>query len=850
MRPLRAVFVLSVILPLSTRIQAQSIPDFDVNAYRVFLAAHAEMSSDQLLSLHSAGSFRKETATQISSALHLPGIDSAYKLTADEKTLLGRHGFVVTERLRSKSFGDAFYDVYKADLPVFISTDAILHALHMSYDMILIESEKEVIIPELGSALTAIQGRISSLALRYANDQRMLPALADADLYLTVARRLLGQNVLPFYPSTTPASDDILQKIAAAQPVEGAAPLFADSIRLVDYSQFTPRGHYTREEILRKYFQSMMWLGRTEFYLSPPTGTQERYTEAQIQRQVIAALLLAEAIGLSGMETALNRIDDIIRFYVGESDNVTLDCLRALAAGTGISAADELLDTLRLRAFQSALLTNGWAYQRILSQMLVSESPLATDQIQPASSFLLMGQRFVIDSYVTGSVVYDKIVYQNSKIRRMLPSTQDVLFALGNDASGQLLVPELDRYHYATNLAALRYLVDAYEPQFWQKTIYNGWLNAIRALNPPLQRSGLPAFMQTAAWWQEKLNTQLSSWAQLRHDNLLYAKQSYTGIPVCSYPCGYVEPIPEFYHRVGALADTAAPYFEHQSSPRLQSVASYFRKVKGSMDTLAAIAGKELAGTGLDPAEAGFLKRTMYMDVGCVAVPDGWYARLYFGEMTSTQEDIVVADVHTSPADEVGTPVGWVLHAGTGPVNLAFVVTDVPGTGNVAFVGPVLSYYEHVTSDFKRLTDEEWKAQYAGMVATRPSWVNLYLADRSGQIQASGQTLLTGIQDDPVTPGLPQIIVLAQNFPNPFNSETVIPLIVSQGKGEAQIDLAIYDIQGRLVRRLVNNVLPEGSYRVRWDGRSDGGRSVASGIYVSMLRAAGSLQTKKMVLIR
>jgi hypothetical protein len=850
MRPLRAVFVLSLILPLSAGIRAQTVPDFDMNAYRAFLAAHADMSSDQLLSLHSAASFRKESPTQLSSALHFPGIDSVYKLTADEKTLLGRHGFVVTERLRPKSFGDAFYDVYKADLPVFISTDAILHALHMSYDMILIESEKEVIIPELGSALTAIQGQMPSLASRYANDQRMLPALADVDLFLTVARRLLGQNVLPFYPSTTLASDDILQRIAAAQPTKGAAPLFADSMRFIDYSQFTPRGHYTREEILRKYFQSMMWLGRTEFYLSPPTGTQEKYTEAQIQRQVIAALLLAEAIGLSGMETSLNEIDDIIRFYVGESDNVTLDCLQGLASGTGISRADELLDTLRLRAFQSALLTNGWAYQRILSQMLVSETPFATDQIQPASSFLLMGQRFVIDSYVTGSVVYDKIVYQNWKVRRMLPSTQDVLFALGNDASGQLLVPELDRYHYATNLAALRYLVDAYEPQFWQRTIYNGWLNAIRALNPPTQRSGLPAFMQTAAWWQEKMNTQLSSWAQLRHDNLLYAKQSYTGIPVCSYPCGYVEPIPEFYGRVGALADTAAAYFDHQSSPQLQYVASYFRRVRGSMDTLAAIAGKELAGTGLDPAEEGFLKRTMYMDIGCVAVPDGWYARLYFGEMTSMQEDIVVADIHTSPADESGAIVGWVLHAGTGPVNLAFVVTDVPGSGNVAFVGPVLSYYEHVTSDFKRLTDEEWKAQYAGLIATRPSWVNLYLANQSGQIQASGQTLLTGIQDDPVKPGLPQSIVLAQNYPNPFNSETVIPLIVSQGKGEARIDLAVYDIQGRLVRRLVNSVLPEGSYLVRWDGRSDGGRSVASGVYVSMLRTAGSLQTKKMVLIR
>ena len=62
------------------------------------------------------------------------------------------------------------------------------------------------------------------------------------------------------------------------------------------------------------------------------------------------------------------------------------------------------------------------------------------------------------------------------------------------------------------------------------------WLNSIRKLNPPKDRSALPQFMQTAAFWQEKLNTQLSSWAQLRHDNLLYAKQSYTGgVPICPF---------------------------------------------------------------------------------------------------------------------------------------------------------------------------------------------------------------------------------------------------------------------------------------------------------------------------
>ncbi len=124
---------------------------------------------------------------------------------------------------------------------------------------------------------------------------------------------------------------------------------------------------------------------------------------------------------------------------------------------------------------------------------------------QPASAFLLLGQRFVIDSYITGDVVYDKIIFNGQKVLRMLPSTLDVLFALGNDASAQLLEPELARYNYSSNLAALRYLVNSYEPQFWNSSLFNGWLSMIRTLNPPQDRTSLPTFMQTAAWWQEKI---------------------------------------------------------------------------------------------------------------------------------------------------------------------------------------------------------------------------------------------------------------------------------------------------------------------------------------------------------
>jgi hypothetical protein len=155
-----------------------------------------------------------------------------------------------------------------------------------------------------------------------------------------------------------------------------------------------------------------------------------------------------------------------------------------------------------------------------------------------------------------------------------------------------------------------------------------------------------------------------------------------------------------------------------------------------------------------------------------------------------------------------------------------------------------------VSTNFKRLTDEEWKAQYVGVLSSRPSWVNVYLADQSGKTRGDGPTLLTGVQWDPADITLPQTVTMAQNYPNPFNSATVIPLLVPQGNGPGRVDLAVYDIQGCRIRQLVNEYLPPGSYMVRWDGRSDDGRSIASGVYVSMLKAQGTVQTAKMVLIR
>ena len=76
-----------------------------------------------------------------------------------------------------------------------------------------------------------------------------------------------------------------------------------------------------------------------------------------------------------------------------------------------------------------------------------------------------------------------------------------------------------------------------------------------------------PEALRTRAWALKALNTQLASWTQLRHDTVLYAKQSYTGVPLCEYPAGYVEPVPRFWARLERLAGHAATLLEKTSYP-------------------------------------------------------------------------------------------------------------------------------------------------------------------------------------------------------------------------------------------------------------------------------------------
>ena len=90
-------------------------------------------------------------------------------------------------------------------------------------------------------------------------------------------------------------------------------------------------------------------------------------------------------------------------------------------------------------------------------------------------------------------------------------------------------------------------------------------------------------------------------------------------------------------------------------------------------------------------------------------------------------------------------------------------------------------------------------------------------------------------------------LVLAQNRPNPFNPATEVDFVLDR---DAAVSLRVYDLAGRLVRTLVDEVRSAGPHTASWDGRSDAGRSAASGTYVYRLDAGSSVLMKRMTLLR
>lgn len=618
------------------------------------------------------------------------------KLTTDEQRLVDKQGFAIIGGSDVTSFHTGYTALFEQHQPVYVTADSILYAWHSSYDQILQDVEYAHLIPTLQAMLTELRTRLAA--------SKALPETkADLDVYLAIAQSLLDDKVAPPVAGGELALiEKAVQQAKAEQPSELA--LFGDK-KSVDFSMFKPRGHYELDPTMQRYFRAMSWLGRTEIELG-----YKRNGETTINRRALRGANLLATLFTGATRTQYDLIDKTIGAFVGPQDSMSID---GLAIGMAkLNHNPDAPDAEVVAAFK------GLSDQQIRSHLIG-----AGDETY---SLIVMGQRFVADSKVFSDLVYSSI-----PVKRVMPNPLDVAHAVfHNPAAKPALASEIAKFGDAYTKALDAAASTKRDPLLWDGTLYHGWLDALGKLSPDSKSdAALPAPLNSDAWARRMMATQLASWAELRHDNLLYAKQSYTVEISCEYPDAYVEPYPAFFATMEKLAKRGSTTLAQLGkNPRLERTAKYFEQMAATMAKLATIAERQRANEPLRSSDLDFINRMVSVNGrtgGCGGPrhePAGWYADLFYDRGKILSHDPVIADVHTQPDDEHGNRVGRVLHVGTRNPRMFVVRLEHDGGKNAqSYRGFVSTYAETITKDFKRYTDSEWLRDTA--VESTPAWL-------------------------------------------------------------------------------------------------------------------------------
>ncbi len=619
------------------------------------------------------------------------------KLSSSEQQLVDKQGFAIIGGSETTSFHVGYTALFEQHQPVYVTADSILYAWHSSYDQILQDVEREHLIPTLRAMLTELRKR---LAASKADPETR----GDVDVYLAITQSLLDDKLAaPVAGGELALIDKAVGAAKAEQP--GALQLFGDS-KNVDFSMFKPRGHYETYPEMQQYFRAMSWLGRTEIEIAYKRGG-----EFTVNRRALRGANLLAQLFQGTTRKQWDLIDQTIGAFVGPQDSMSIDGLIVglTSLGNNVDAPDK--DVIA-------------AFTKLSEQKIRSRLILSGDE---SLSFITMGQRFVADSKVLSDLVYGSL-----PVKRLMPTPLDIAHAVFHNPSAKpLLKDELARFGEPYGKALDAAAATKRDPSLWEGTLYHGWLDALTKLSPdPKSDTALPAPLTSDAWARRMMATQLASWAELRHDNLLYAKQSFTVEISCEYPDAYVEPYPEFYKAMGRLATRGKSVLDTLGkSPRLERTAAYFDQMTATMNKLGEIAERQRASEPLRSKDLDFINRMVSINGrngGCGgprSEPAGWYADLFYDRSKILSHDPVIADVHTQPDDESGNRVGRVLHVGTRSPRMFVVRLQHDGGKNAqSYRGFVSTYAETITKDFKRYTDSEW-VDDSGKVESTPAWL-------------------------------------------------------------------------------------------------------------------------------
>lgn len=781
------------------------------------------------------------------------------KLNPEALSLLKNNGFVVVptpldmgeqeiflESSRQSVYPkDDFVAYYKAigekDLPIFITTDSLLHYYHIFFDTTLMKLERDLFYQDIW----AVSKNLLEESLKeYNRSSGDLKEAAKRNVaYLSVALELLkpktnqiineetlreeycvpgmdseycemmtsgvkeyygdkasfkyfSQIELDQYHFEVPDSTKNLVKkeIELIEKHQGweYSPIF---IYQEDYSQYIPRGHYTKSEKLKNYFKAFMWYGRMTALIegSPLLSPGESVctgnningiiSEYDARIQTLQAFLLANQFSQSrDLQEKWNRIYAITSFLVGFSDDLGPNEYSGVLKKSFEDEINPQKIEEKYLELKEAILNHPYN-PKIYSglgacELLMPCPPLTEETIQALKSqakellekskgFRLMGQRFTLDSWLfsemvspysgeyTGSKLplpteekpftfsWDDAYPEYRKNRpftwvktniktcppptsrevKGFPSGLDLMALLGSKRAKDNLESSGNTQYtdYEKKFSELKNFMDSLTRKDWSRNLYLNWLYVLKSLNSEFGK-GYPTFMQTEAWQDKELNTALASWTELRHDTLLYVKQSYTvaemgGMFEPPIIVGYVEPVPEFYTRLLTLTKMTNQGFKSlipQQELEKLMIETGLDRFTEILSRLLDISKKELENIPLNDKEYRFIENFGSISESLISTVSG-------GEVDpEVFKTVLVADVHTDGNTEK------VLEEGVGYIKTAIIAYKLPEGHILVGVGPTFSYYEFKQPMDNRLTDETWREIIDSNPPPEPEWVESF----------------------------------------------------------------------------------------------------------------------------
>ena len=672
--------------------------------------------------------------SQESIASDLSNVYNPFVLSSEQVQRLAQDGFVVSPGMEKEFF--TVYEKARYDnVPVFVTSDSLLHSYHLLFDKVLRSAEVQYFIPLLrdlnASMLASVEAQYEQLKGGPWED-----AARRTVAYVAVGSKLLNSSVqVPAYASDL--VDGELALIDAAAGIQ-PSPIFPGYDYGEDYTQYIPRGHYTLSEQLKAYFKSMMWYGRMSFRLKP-NNVEAGRAETRMALLLVQALRTSQVNDQQAME-AWSALYNPTVFFVGHSDDLMasqyipiMDQIYGPDANLQAIADDSKLD-----AFIEA--ANQLPAPRILGMVINAQD----DEEAQTKGLRFMGQRFVPDAYIFRQLIYRNVGTGDQ--RRGLPKGLDLLAAMGSERAYNLLdqMGETQYANYPQQMQKVQTWIQSLSVNDWTETLYNTWLYTFYPLlDVPGQ--GYPAFMQSQAWLDKQINTSLGSWAELKHDTILYAKQVYAEMgggppaPEPVPPKGYVEPVPAFYARLSALTQMTLQGLDQRGL--LNDVdRSNLQRLDELVSAFQTMAEKELRGEALTQEEYDtirFIGGDLEHFVMAAADTDAEdpFAQQY---MEQEPQAAVVADVATDPdPDNDGAPNPVVLEEAVGRINeIHAVVPVVQEDGSIQLQvaeGGVFSYYEFQWPADDRLTDEKWRGMLdESQAPDLPAWTSSFFIPQGG----------------------------------------------------------------------------------------------------------------------